>query len=119
MHTTRGLVQVDVIYRSIDDDFLDPRFFRRDSTLGVPDLVKAYRAGNVTLVNAIGTGVADDKATYAYVPDMIRFYLSEEPILPNIETFLINFPQKIRLDKPKRAQFHVFGGAGKNMFHVP
>lgn len=88
MHTTQGLVQVDVIYRRIDDDFLDPNFFRRDSTLGVPDLMKAYRAGNVSLVNAIGTGVADDKATYAFVPDMIKFYLGEEAILPNIETFL-------------------------------
>ncbi|MDF1824383.1 MAG: circularly permuted type 2 ATP-grasp protein [Verrucomicrobiales bacterium] len=88
MHTTRGLVQVDVIYRRIDDDFLDPHFFRADSTLGVPDLMKAYRAGNVNLVNAIGTGVADDKATYAFVPDMIKFYLGEEAILPNIETFL-------------------------------
>lgn len=88
MHTTKGLVQVDVIYRRIDDDFLDPHFFRRDSTLGVPDLMKAYRAGNVSLVNAIGTGVADDKATYAYVPDMIRFYLGEDAILPNIETYL-------------------------------
>lgn len=88
MHTTRGLVQVDVIYRRIDDDFLDPNFFRRDSTLGVADLMKAYRAGNVTLVNAIGTGVADDKATYAYVPDMIRFYLDEDAILPNVETYL-------------------------------
>ncbi len=88
MHTTQGLVQVDVIYRRVDDDFLDPNFFRRDSTLGVADLMKAYRAGNVTLVNAIGTGVADDKATYAYVPDMIKFYLGEEAILPNIQTFL-------------------------------
>lgn len=88
MHTTNGLVQVDVIYRRIDDDFLDPKFFRRDSMLGVPNLMKAYRAGNVSLVNAIGTGVADDKATYAYVPDMIRFYLSEEPILANVDTFL-------------------------------
>lgn len=88
MHTTQGLVQVDVIYRRIDDDFLDPHFFRSDSTLGVPDLMKAYRAGNVNLVNAIGTGVADDKATYAFVPDMIKFYLGEEAILPNIETFL-------------------------------
>ena len=95
MHTTQGLVQVDVIYRRIDDDFLDPRFFRRDSTLGVPDLMKAYRAGNVTLVNAVGTGVADDKATYSYVPEMIRFYLSEEPILPNIETFLGNRPDDL------------------------
>lgn len=95
MHTTRGLVQVDVIYRRIDDDFLDPRFFRRDSILGVPDLMRAYRAGNVTLVNAVGTGVADDKATYAYVPDMIRFYLSEEPVLPNIETFLGSRPDEL------------------------
>jgi uncharacterized circularly permuted ATP-grasp superfamily protein len=95
MHTTRGLVQVDVIYRRIDDDFLDPRFFRRDSILGVPDLMRAYRAGNVTLVNAVGTGVADDKATYAYVPDMIRFYLSEEPVLPNIETFLGSRPSEL------------------------
>ncbi len=88
MHTIHGLLQVDVIYRRIDDNFLDPNFFRKDSHLGVPDLMRAYRAGNVTLVNAVGTGVADDKATYAYVPEMIRFYLSEEPILPNIETFL-------------------------------
>lgn len=88
MHTTQGLVQVDVIYRRIDDEYLDPHFFKRDSILGVPDLMKAYRAGNVMLVNAVGTGVADDKATYSYVPDMIRYYLSEEPILPNIETFL-------------------------------
>ena len=95
MHTTRGLVQVDVIYRRIDDDFLDPRFFRRDSILGVPDLMRAYRAGNVTLVNAVGTGVADDKATYAYVPDMIRFYLSEEPVLPNIETYLGSRPEEL------------------------
>lgn len=95
MHTTRGLVQVDVIYRRIDDDFLDPKFFRADSILGVPDLMKAYRAGNVTLVNAVGTGVADDKATYAYVPDMIRFYLSEEPVLPNIETFLGSRPEDL------------------------
>ncbi len=95
MHTTKGLVQVDVIYRRIDDDFLDPRFFRRDSILGVPDLMRAYRAGNVTLVNAVGTGVADDKATYAYVPEMIRFYLSEEPVLPNIETYLGSRPDEL------------------------
>ncbi|HRQ88518.1 MAG TPA: circularly permuted type 2 ATP-grasp protein [Bacteroidia bacterium] len=95
MHTTQGLVQVDVIYRRIDDDFLDPRFFRRDSILGVPDLMRAYRAGNVTIVNAVGTGVADDKATYAYVPEMIRFYLSEEPILPNIETYLGSRPDEL------------------------
>ncbi len=88
MHTTDGLVQVDVIYRRIDDEFLDPHFFNRDSMLGVPDLMKAYRSGNVMLVNAVGTGVADDKATYSYVPAMIDYYLKEKPILPNIETFL-------------------------------
>lgn len=86
--TTRGLQQVDVIYRRIDDDFLDPLSFRRDSALGVPGLLNAYRAGNVTLANAIGTGVADDKAVYAYVPQMIRFYLNEEPILNNVPTYM-------------------------------
>ena len=86
--TTRGLQQVDVIYRRIDDDFLDPLSFRRDSALGVPGLLNAYRAGNVTLANAIGTGVADDKAVYAYVPQMIRFYLNEDPILNNVPTFM-------------------------------
>jgi uncharacterized circularly permuted ATP-grasp superfamily protein len=86
--TTRGLKQVDVIYRRIDDDFLDPLAFRQDSQLGVAGLLNAYRAGNVALANAIGTGVADDKAVYAYVPDMIRFYLSEEPILHNVPTYL-------------------------------
>ena len=85
----------DRVFRIAASDFLDPRFFRRDSILGVPDLMRAYRAGNVTLVNAVGTGVADDKATYAYVPDMIRFYLSEEPVLPNIETFLGSRPSEL------------------------
>ncbi len=88
MKTTHGLKQVDVIYRRIDDDFLDPTVFRKDSVLGVPGLVEAYRAGNVSLANTIGTGVADDKATYYYVPQMIKFYLGEEAILPNVETFL-------------------------------
>ena len=88
MKTTHGLKQVDVIYRRIDDDFLDPLVFRKDSVLGVPGLVDAYRAGNVALANSIGTGVADDKATYYYVPAMIKFYLGEDPILPNVETFL-------------------------------
>ncbi len=86
--TVRGLKQVDVIYRRIDDEFLDPLGFRPDSALGVAGLLNAYRAGNVTLANAIGTGVADDKAVYAYVPDMIRFYLDEEPILQNVPTYL-------------------------------
>lgn len=88
MKTTKGLKQVDVIYRRIDDDFLDPKVFRKDSVLGVPGIVEAYRAGNVNLANALGTGVADDKVTYYYVPAMIKFYLGEEPVLPNVETFL-------------------------------
>ena len=86
--TTSGLQRVDVIYRRIDDDFLDPLAFRADSLLGVPGLLNAYRAGNVTLANAIGTGVADDKAIYPFVPDMIRFYLGEEPELPNLPTYV-------------------------------
>ena len=88
MKTTRGLKQVDVIYRRIDDDFIDPTVFRKDSVLGVPCLIEAYRKGNVNLANAVGTGVADDKVTYYYVPRMIKFYLGEEPLLPNVETFL-------------------------------
>jgi len=89
MRTTGGLRRVDVIYRRIDDDFLDPLAFRPDSTLGVPGLLNAYRAGNIALANAIGTGIADDKAVYAYVPAIISYYLGEEPILPNVETFLL------------------------------
>ena len=88
MRTTRGLRQVDVIYRRIDDDFLDPHVFRKDSCLGVPGLVDAVRRGNVALANAIGTGVADDKVTYAYVPEMIRYYLCQEPILDQVPTYL-------------------------------
>jgi uncharacterized circularly permuted ATP-grasp superfamily protein len=86
--TTAGLRRVDVIYRRIDDDFIDPLTFRPDSTLGIPGLFNAYRAGNVTLANAIGTGVADDKAVYAYVPKIIKYYLDQDPILQNIETYL-------------------------------
>lgn len=89
MRTTAGLRRVDVIYRRIDDDFLDPLAFRPDSALGVPGLFNAYRAGNVSLANAIGTGIADDKALYAYVPHIIRYYLGEEPILPNVDTYLM------------------------------
>jgi uncharacterized circularly permuted ATP-grasp superfamily protein len=88
MRTTSGLVQVHVIYRRIDDDFLDPLVFRKDSMLGVASLVQSYRLGNVALANSIGTGVADDKATYAYVPKMIEYYLDQEPILPNVPTYL-------------------------------
>ena len=87
MRTTRGPKRVDVIYRRIDDDFLDPLAFRPDSSLGVPGLLSVYRSGRVTLANAIGTGVADDKSIYPFVPDMVRFYLSEEPILNNVPTY--------------------------------
>jgi uncharacterized circularly permuted ATP-grasp superfamily protein len=87
MRTTQGPKRVDVIYRRLDDDFLDPLAFRSDSTLGVPGLLSAYRSGKVTLANAIGTGIADDKSIYPYVPDMIRFYLDEEPLLANVPTF--------------------------------
>jgi len=92
MHTTRGPQRVHVIYRRVDDDFLDPRAFRPDSMIGVPGLFAAYRAGRVTLANAIGTGVADDKSIYPYVPDMIRFYLAEEPILNNVPTYQLARP---------------------------
>jgi len=93
MRTTSGLVPVDVIYRRIDDDFLDPTVFRPDSLLGVPGLVHAYRSGNVSLANSIGTGVADDKAVYHFVPKMIRYYLGEDPVLQNVETYLASEPQ--------------------------
>jgi uncharacterized circularly permuted ATP-grasp superfamily protein len=92
MRTTAGPLQVDVIYRRIDDDFLDPSVFRPDSMLGVPGLVQAVRAGHVTLANSIGTGVADDKVVYYFVPKIISYYLGEEPILPNVETFLASEP---------------------------
>lgn len=88
MRTTKGLQPVDVIYRRINDDFLDPKVFRKDSGLGVPGLVEAYRKGNVSLANSIGTGIADDKVIYYFVPKMIRYYLDQDAILPNVETYL-------------------------------
>ncbi|MGI4734698.1 MAG: circularly permuted type 2 ATP-grasp protein [Janthinobacterium lividum] len=93
MKTTRGLEKVDVIYRRVDDEFLDPLAFRPDSALGVPGLYWAYRKGNVAIVNAMGNGVADDKAVYCYVPDMIRYYLNEEPILKNVPTYQLGNPE--------------------------
>ena len=93
MRTTSGLRRVDVVYRRIDDDFLDPVVFREDSLLGVPGIMHAYKQGNVTVANAPGTGVADDKSVYAYVPDMIRYYLAEEPIIANVETYLCRSPE--------------------------
>lgn len=96
MRTTRGEEPVHVIYRRLNDDFLDPEVFRKDSLLGVPGLFRAYSKGNVTLANAIGTGVADDKAVYAYVPRIIRYYLGEDPILDNVETHLCREPAGLR-----------------------
>jgi uncharacterized circularly permuted ATP-grasp superfamily protein len=95
VRTTRGPARVHVIYRRLDDAFLDPDAFRADSMLGVPGLVRAYRAGNVTLANAIGNGAADDKAIYPFVPDMIRFYLAEEPILPQVDTYVCARPDDL------------------------
>lgn len=114
MRTTAGLKRVDVIYRRIDDEFLDPLTFRADSALGVAGLFNAYRAGNVALANAVGTGVADDKAVYAYVPDMIRFYLSEEPILNNVETYLMEDEkqQKYVLENLEKLVVKAVGEAG-------
>src|SRR6185295_8914736 len=94
MSTTKGYERVDVIYRRIDDDFLDPTTFRPDSVLGVPGLMDVYRAGRVALANAPGTGVADDKVIYAYVPQMIKYYLSEEIIIPNVPTYLCWEPEQ-------------------------
>ena len=94
MRTTRGLKRVHVIYRRVDDDFLDPLAFRVDSALGSPGLFSAYRAGNVTLANALGTGVADDKAIYAYVPRIIKYYLGQDPIIDNVDTFLMTDDSK-------------------------
>jgi uncharacterized circularly permuted ATP-grasp superfamily protein len=94
--TTKGLRRVDVIYRRVDDDFLDPLVFRSDSKLGVPGLVNAYRAGNVALANAIGTGVADDKVIYSFVPKIIKYYLDEEPLIANVPTYLASNPSDLK-----------------------
>jgi uncharacterized circularly permuted ATP-grasp superfamily protein len=95
MRTTQGPQKVDVIYRRIDDDFLDPQVFRADSMLGVPGLMAAYRAGRVTLANAVGAGVADDKSIYPLVPEMIDFYLGERPILNNVRTYVLSRPEDL------------------------
>ena len=117
MHTTHGKKRVDVIYRRIDDDFLDPEVFNKDSMLGVPGLMRAYRAGRVTLANAIGTGVADDKSIYPYVPDMIRFYLGQEPILHNVPTHICSESDSLKyvldnLEKLVVKEVHGAGGYG-------
>jgi uncharacterized circularly permuted ATP-grasp superfamily protein len=95
MRTTEGLKRIDVMYRRLDDDFLDPLTFRPDSLLGVPGLMSAYMAGNITLANAVGTGISDDKAVYSYMPEIVRFYLSEEPILKNVPTWRCREPKDL------------------------
>jgi uncharacterized circularly permuted ATP-grasp superfamily protein len=117
MRTTLGPKRVDVIYRRVDDDFLDPLAFSPDSLLGAPGLLGAYLAGNVTLANAVGTGVADDKAIYSYVPELIRFYLSEEPLLPNVPTYRCREPATLdfvldRLDELVVKEVNGSGGYG-------
>ena len=122
MRTTKGLERVHAIYRRLDDDFIDPLEFRPDSMLGVPGLVRAYRAGTIALANAIGTGVADDKAIYHYVPEMIRHYLGEEPILSNVQTYLMA-DEKERKHALSRMDQLVFkptdGSGGKGVFIGP
>lgn len=122
MRTTQGPQRVDVIYRRLDDDFLDPLAFRKDSMLGVPGLLSAYRAGRVTLANAIGTGVADDKSIYPYVPEMVRFYLGEEPTLNNVPTYMLRKPDDLKyaLDHlPELVVKEVHGAGGYGMLVGP
>ncbi len=122
MRTTRGPRRVDVIYRRIDDDFLDPLVFRPDSTLGCPGLLDAYRAGNVNLCTAIGTGVADDKSIYPYVPKMIEFYLGEKPILSNVPTYMCRDPgdlQYVLAHLPELVVKEVHGAGGYGMLVGP
>ncbi len=107
MRTTRGLERAHAVYRRLDDDFVDPLEFRPDSLLGVPGLVRAYRAGSVAIANAFGTGVADDKAIYRFVPEMIRFYLGEEPILENVRTYLLSDPEQLEHVLPRLDQLVV------------
>jgi uncharacterized circularly permuted ATP-grasp superfamily protein len=122
MRTTQGPLRVDVIYRRIDDDYLDPRAFRKDSMLGVPGLFSAYRAGNVTLANAVGTGIADDKAIYVHVPEMIRFYCGEEPILSNVPTWELSKAEDLSYvlaHLPELVVKEVHGSGGYGMLVGP
>ena len=117
MRTTRGPKRVDVIYRRVDDDFLDPKVFRPNSTLGCAGLMEAYRAGHVSICNAVGTGIADDKSIYPYVPRMIEFYLGEKPILKNVPTYMCRHPQDLQytldhLDELVVKEVHGAGGYG-------
>jgi len=122
MRTTQGPRRVDVIYRRIDDDYLDPKAFRSDSMLGVPGLFSAYRAGNVTLANAVGTGIADDKAIYVHVPEMIHFYCGEEPILSNVPTWELSKPEDLKYvlaHLPELVVKEVHGSGGYGMLVGP
>ncbi|MFA6014494.1 MAG: circularly permuted type 2 ATP-grasp protein [Gallionellaceae bacterium] len=122
MRTTQGPLRVDVIYRRIDDDYLDPQAFRKDSMLGVPGLFSAYQAGNVTLANAVGTGIADDKAIYVHVPEMIRFYCGEEPILSNVPTWELSKPDDFKYvmeHLPELVVKEVHGSGGYGMLVGP
>src|SRR3954467_6329959 len=122
MRTTEGLKRVDVIYRRVDDDFLDPLTFRTDSALGVPGLMSAYAAGNITLANAVGTGIADDKAIYSYMPEIVNFYLGEEPILKNVPTWRCREPADLAyvLDHlPELVVKEVHGSGGYGMLIGP
>ena len=122
MRTTRGLQRVDVIYRRIDDEFLDPMAFNPNSVLGVSGLVSAYKAGNVSLANAIGTGVSDDKAIYSYMPEIVEFYLSEKPILKNVPTYRCREPEALKyvLDHlPELVVKEVSGSGGYGMLVGP
>ena len=122
MRTTQGSKRVDVIYRRVDDDFLDPEAFRADSALGASGLLRAYRAGNVAICNAIGTGVADDKSIYPYVPDMIRFYLDEEPLISNVPTYMCRKPDDLKYVLENMADLvvkEVHGAGGYGMLVGP
>ncbi|OYX13741.1 MAG: hypothetical protein B7Z15_06265 [Rhizobiales bacterium 32-66-8] len=122
MRTTEGPKKVDVIYRRLDDDFLDPLVFRPDSVLGVPGLMAAYLSGNVTLTNAVGTGVADDKAVYSYMPEIIRFYLGEEPLLQNVPTWRCREPDHLKYvleHLPELVVKEVHGSGGYGMLVGP
>jgi len=123
MKTTAGLQQVDVIYRRVDDAFLDPLVFDPNSVLGVSGILSAYRKGNVAIVNSIGNGVADDKAVYVYVPDMIRYYLNEEPLLKNVPTYQLGKPDEQdyvlkNIDKMVVKKTNESGGYGMLMGHA-
>jgi len=114
MRTTAGRVRVDVIYRRVDDDFLDPLVFRPDSMLGVPGLIAAYAAGNVAIINAPGNGIADDKAIYSYMPEIVKFYSGGEPKLPNVETYRCREPEALRytLDNLEKLVVKLVDGSG-------